>query len=55
MILASVVFLVLLIIKNKEGSINRMYFYVCVCVGLVSGLLIGLSTDFYTSKAHGPV
>ncbi len=28
---------------------------ITVCLGLISGLLIGYSTDFYTSNAHGPV
>lgn len=28
---------------------------VAVCLGLISGLLIGYSTDYYTSNAHRPV
>merc|ERR1712113_833046 len=28
---------------------------ICVTVGLISGFLIGISTDYYTSNAHHPV
>lgn len=28
---------------------------ICVCLGLVSGLIIGYSTDYYTSNSHEPV
>ena len=31
------------------------YSVICAGMGLVSGFLIGISTDFYTSNAHAPV
>ena len=31
------------------------YALICASMGLVSGLLIGYSTDYYTSNAHHPV
>lgn len=31
------------------------YCYVSTALGLISGFVIGLSTDYYTSNAHGPV
>lgn len=31
------------------------YAFVCTGMGLVSGLLIGYSTDYYTSNSHQPV
>lgn len=36
-------------------TIQWWYCYVSTAFGLVSGLLIGLSTDYYTSNAHYPV
>ena len=39
------------------GSQNCKWWYSAVCAGfgLVSGFLIGISTDYYTSNAHEPV
>ena len=34
---------------------NRWYAMLATGMGLVSGLLIGLATDYYTSNAHAPV
>lgn len=31
------------------------YAFICTSMGLISGLLIGYSTDYYTSNAHQPV
>lgn len=36
-------------------TIKWWYCYIATSFGLVSGLLIGLSTDYYTSNAHYPV
>lgn len=41
--------------NGKALNTNRWYCVITTGVGLVSGLLIGLSTDFYTSNAHPPV
>ena len=35
--------------------VKRYYAFVSTAMGLVSGFLIGLSTDYYTSFAHKPV
>ena len=35
--------------------VKRYYAFVATAMGLVSGFLIGLSTDYYTSFAHKPV
>jgi H(+)-translocating pyrophosphatase len=43
---------------NVRGSLRTVkwwYCYVATSFGLVSGFLIGLSTDYYTSAAHFPV
>jgi len=32
-----------------------MYAVIVTAVGLISGLIIGLSTDYYTSNSHDPV
>ena len=34
---------------------NRWYAYIATAMGLISGFLIGVATDYYTSYAHGPV
>lgn len=34
---------------------NWVHCFLCAGVGLLSGFFIGISTDFYTSAAHGPV
>ena len=39
----------------KEKSANRWYAFVSPALGCVSGLLIGMSTDYYTSYAYSPV
>lgn len=39
---------------NKEHC-HWYYAFICATMGLVSGLLIGYSTDYYTSNAHQPV
>ena len=38
-----------------DTTTSRWYAYVVTAVGLVSGFLIGLATDYYTSFAHSPV
>ena len=43
---------------DMEGTtivVKRWYAYVSVATGLISGFLIGMSTDYYTSFAHPPV
>ena len=41
---------------NQSGIHARWWYaWVTTSMGLVSGFLIGISTDYYTSKAHGPV
>ena len=34
---------------------KNMYAYISIACGLVSGFLIGATTDYYTSNAYGPV
>jgi inorganic pyrophosphatase len=40
-----------------EGKTLGLWWYpaICVSLGLISGFLIGLATDYYTSNAHEPV
>lgn len=43
-------------IPGSHGHTSRWYHpAICVSLGLVSGFLIGISTDYYTSNAHSPV
>ena len=42
-------------VRGKTRQIKWWYCYVSTSFGLVSGFLIGLSTDYYTSNAHYPV
>jgi len=37
------------------GNINNQIIMVCPILGLVSGLLIGISTEYYTSMSYAPV
>lgn len=39
----------------EEEYTTSFYATIAVCLGLVSGLIIGYSTDYYTSNAHEPV
>src|SRR3990167_4355296 len=45
--------------SRGDPSVNHVatstYACISVCMGLVSGLMIGYSTDYYTSSAHAPV
>ena len=41
--------------KNKMCHASRWYAFISAALGCVSGLLIGISTDYYTSFAHPPV
>lgn len=41
--------------NGKLKQTNRWYCVITTGVGLISGLLIGLSTDYYTSSEHYPV
>ena len=45
--------------QNITGSTTRdAHWYhpaICATMGLISGFLIGLSTDYYTSNSHSPV
>jgi inorganic pyrophosphatase len=36
-------------------TVKRYYAFISTAMGLISGFLIGLSTDYYTSFAHKPV
>ena len=40
---------------KKEKTANRWYAFVSPALGCVSGLLIGMSTDYYTSYSYKPV
>jgi len=40
---------------NQITESNAIFACISVCMGLVSGLIIGYSTDYYTSNAHNPV
>jgi H(+)-translocating pyrophosphatase len=40
---------------NKNAESNAIFACISVAMGLISGLIIGYSTDFYTSNAHQPV
>ena len=42
----------------SDGSLHKgkdYYAFLCTGLGLVSGLLIGISTDYYTSYSYSPV
>ena len=41
--------------KQEKGTAQRYYAFICATIGLVSGFLIGASTDYYTSYAYSPV
>jgi Na+/H+-translocating membrane pyrophosphatase len=41
--------------NGKQYTCNKWYAYLVTCIGLISGFLIGLSTDYYTSSSHAPV
>ena len=41
--------------KPTEERSKRHHAVISVCLGLISGLIIGYSTDYYTSNAHAPV
>ena len=41
--------------SGKTFKASRWYAFVSAAFGCVSGLLIGISTDYYTSYAYGPV
>ena len=41
--------------SGKAKTAKRWYAFIAPGLGCVSGLLIGLSTDYYTSFAHNPV
>jgi inorganic pyrophosphatase len=40
---------------NKTKTAKNWYAFIAPALGCVSGLLIGISTDYYTSFAHSPV
>ena len=40
---------------DDEAEVSRWYAYICTTMGLVSGFIIGVSTDYYTSHAYNPV
>jgi Na+/H+-translocating membrane pyrophosphatase len=42
-------------VNDKPTTVKWWYCYVSTSFGLVSGFLVGLSTDYYTSHAHHPV
>jgi len=40
----------------SEGSIRSpVEAWLCTCFGLISGLIIGVVTEYYTSHSYGPV
>ena len=39
----------------EGGHVTSFESFMCSAVGLWSGLIIGLVTEYYTSFAHGPV
>jgi len=39
----------------KACNGDRIYAFVCVIIGVVGGLIIGLTTEYYTSKRFSPV
>lgn len=43
--------------EDQQDGADWEWFHPCLCttLGLISGFLIGLSTDYYTSSAHKPV
>jgi inorganic pyrophosphatase len=41
--------------RNKTHTASRWYAFITSALGCISGLLIGISTDYYTSFAHPPV
>ena len=41
--------------KSLVKEANKWYAFVATAMGLISGFLIGLATDYYTSYAHRPV
>ena len=41
--------------KARKSRITSWYAVISTGLGLVSGFLVGLSTDYYTSHAHEPV
>ena len=40
---------------NNGKTVYWYYAFICATMGLVSGFLIGLATDYYTSLSHSPV
>ena len=43
------------VLENESKTANRWYTYIATAMGLVSGFLIGIATDYYTSYSHNPV
>jgi len=41
--------------RDDDGEAHRWYVFVCIILGLISGFLIGISTNYYTSHEHKPV
>jgi len=41
--------------NGKDRIATRWYAVIATSLGLVSGFLIGMSTDYYTSNSHDPV
>jgi inorganic pyrophosphatase len=35
-------------------TVQRLQAYYCICFGLWSGMIIGFTTEYYTSNAYGP-
>ena len=43
-------------VQGEDSSeVTSLYCFICAGMGLVSGFLIGMSTDYYTSNAYKPV
>lgn len=40
---------------DGDDEATRWYAYICATMGLLSGFIIGVSTDYYTSHAYNPV
>ena len=39
----------------EGGRVDKFYAFVCTAMGLWSGLIIGYTTEYYTSNAYRPV
>lgn len=40
---------------SSTDKVHRWYVFICIMAGLISGFIIGVSTNYYTSDKHSPV